>query len=164
MLMVYSYAQKFLGCSFVIFFIYLWVSVPDSMCPICKIGCILENLAKKAPNLFQNSSSAFYILVTNIYNSRNVTQTNNLFSKDITQVNFFHVSPVFIYFVHVLVLFSSSCLFVCYCVENVGNEHFWNIWKNKNKKQNKVVSYPITFLPPYPSNPTYFNTCICVNY
>ena len=30
-----------------------WVSVPDPIRPICKIGCILENLAKKAPNLPQ---------------------------------------------------------------------------------------------------------------
>ena len=30
-----------------------WVFVTYPMCPICKIGCILENLAKKAPNLPQ---------------------------------------------------------------------------------------------------------------
>ena len=30
-----------------------WVIVTYPMRPICKIGCILENLAKKAPNLPQ---------------------------------------------------------------------------------------------------------------
>ena len=30
-----------------------WVIVTYPMRPICKIGCILENLAKKAPNLSQ---------------------------------------------------------------------------------------------------------------
>ena len=30
-----------------------WVSGPDLMRPICKIGCILENSGKKAHNLFQ---------------------------------------------------------------------------------------------------------------
>ena len=30
-----------------------WVIIKYPMRPICKIGCILENLAKKAPNLSQ---------------------------------------------------------------------------------------------------------------
>ena len=48
--------SKVLRCIFVCFgtmYIEGWVIVTYLLCPICKIGCILDNLAKKAPNLPQ---------------------------------------------------------------------------------------------------------------
>ncbi len=44
--------------SFRVLFRHVWyidgrVSIPDLIRPICKIWCILENFAKKAPNLLQ---------------------------------------------------------------------------------------------------------------
>ena len=51
--MVYGDAQSFLVVFHNFWYINGWVSVPDLIRPICKIGCILENLAKKAPNLPQ---------------------------------------------------------------------------------------------------------------
>ena len=53
-MLVYTYMCLPFGVNFhEIWYIDGWVSVTDPMRPICKIGCILGNYAKKAPNLAQ---------------------------------------------------------------------------------------------------------------
>ncbi len=59
--------SKVLGCfsSFLVQYIDGWDSVPDRMSPISKIRCIniLENLTKKAPNLFQIGCFVYFFVV-----------------------------------------------------------------------------------------------------
>ena len=52
--MIYGDAQMLKGAVSLYLDIDGWVSVPDPMRPIYKIGCILENLEKKTPNLFRS--------------------------------------------------------------------------------------------------------------